>query len=124
MLKSYLLVGLGGMVGSVLRFAFGSLYLHHYPGLKFPWATFLINLSGCFLIGLVAALTETSFHYNSGIRLLVISGFLGGFTTFSAFGLETLHLYKEGLTLLALLYAGGSVMLGCMMVWLAYDALL
>lgn len=109
---NYLLVAVGGAVGSLARYKVGSLVLHSFPNAKFPLGTFLINLLGCFVIGSVITLIEKVSYYNAEIRLLVITGFLGGFTTFSAFGAETLSLLREGEIFIAFLYASLSVILG------------
>lgn len=111
-MKEYLLVGLGGMLGSMSRYFTSSLFAHALPAAKFPWGTFTVNLVGCLLIGVFAGFSERAFQYNSELRLLAITGFLGGFTTFSAFGIESLHLFRAGDLMLAALYVAGSVALG------------
>ena len=112
LMREYLLVGFGGMLGSMARYASGSYFLHTFHNSKFPWGTFFVNVVGCLLIGLLAGLTEKLISFNSEIRLLGITGFLGGFTTFSAFSIETLNLLRGGFTFVALLYALGSLVLG------------
>ena len=86
--------------------------MRQFPDVKFPWGTFFVNLLGCLLVGLVAGFIEKLSAYNAEFRLLLITGFLGGFTTFSAFGLETVSLLKAGHSGLGLLYAFSSLLLG------------
>ena len=105
-MREILLVGCGGFIGSVVRFLVGLRVTAAAPEARFPWGTFAVNLAGCFLIGLLAG------RLDEHLRPLVITGFLGGFTTFSAFGLETLLLLRSGEWMLALGYALASVVLG------------
>ena len=119
-MKEYLLVGFGGMFGSIARYMSGSYFTHTLPSAKFPWGTFFVNILGCLFIGVFAALTEKLTSFNSEIRLAGITGFLGGFTTFSAFGIETLYLLKDGSTSIALIYALGSVILGVLFAYLGF----
>ncbi len=111
-MKEYLLVGVGGMVGSMTRYLSGSYFMAWFPAARFPWGTFFINVLGCLLIGIVAGLIERMTNFNAEIRLAVITGFLGGFTTFSAFGIETVSLMKNGFPFLGCTYAISSVVLG------------
>ncbi len=109
-MKAYLLVALGGMVGTMLRFSV-NLYLPAQT--LFPWASFTVNMIGSFLIGVGAAvfLFLTKADYEAW-RLFLLIGLLGGFTTFSTYSLDTLRLLQEAEYGLALLYAGGSVLTG------------
>lgn len=117
-MKECFLVGLGGMLGSVARYLSGAYFVNIFPDSKFPWGTFFVNVLGCLLIGILAGLSTRLTSFNSEIRLLCITGVLGGFTTFSAFGLESVQLFKDGATSIALIYIGGSVMLGLLLVYL------
>ncbi len=117
-MKNILLVGFGGFVGSVLRYAIGAQIVHFVPDAKFPWATLLVNVVGCFAVGVVAFSLERLDFYNSELRLLLITGLLGGFTTFSAFGLETLSLLRQDLWFLAALNIFLSIGLGLLAVYL------
>lgn len=90
-----MLVFLGGGVGSVLRYAASQLAARA-AGTGFPWGTLAVNLAGCLLIGLVAGLSERSASIGPAGRVLLIAGFLGGFTTFSAFGYETVIAARSG----------------------------
>lgn len=109
---SYLLVGIGGMLGSMARHAVGSAALHLWPAIKFPFGTLAVNLIGCLLIGILAGTIERLASENAEWRLFAVVGILGGFTTFSAFGIETLTLLRSGHLGLALGYVLASVLLG------------
>ena len=116
-MKDLLLVGAGGFLGSVLRFKTGAWSLHHYQLMHPHWPTFAVNVTGCLLVGVVATLLEHVEFYNAEMRLLLITGFLGGFTTFSAFGLETVSLFRSGQIFLAVVNVVGSIILGLLAVW-------
>lgn len=111
-MNSLLLVGAGGGAGAITRYAVGTFCSHYFSNARFPLATFLVNISGCFLVGVVAAYLERMELHNAELRLLLITGFLGGFTTFSAFGLETTTLVRAGDYWLAVGNIVGSVCLG------------
>src|SRR5205085_1315116 len=83
----------------------------------FPFSTFCINVLGCFAIGALAALAEKQDFFSPDARLFLFTGLLGGFTTFSAFGLEGMFLLRRGEFLIALLYAALSVIVGFAAVW-------
>ncbi|MDH5805152.1 MAG: fluoride efflux transporter CrcB [Gemmatimonadota bacterium] len=93
---SSLLVGTGGFLGSVLRYSVSGAVYRLFPETTFPWGTLAVNVIGCGLIGALAGLTETRQLMGPEVRLLVIVGVLGGFTTFSTFGYETINLLKAG----------------------------
>jgi CrcB protein len=104
------LVALGGAIGSVLRWALVLLAAHRVgPG--FPWGTLAVNVAGSFAIGVVAELAAGG-ALSPPARIFLATGILGGFTTFSAFSLETLLLARDGLPLSALVYSVGSVVVG------------
>ncbi len=117
MLKTLLLVGLGGGVGSVFRYLTYVLTKPYAQGL-FPWATFMVNVIGCLVIGLLVGYMTNNNIDNANLKLLFITGFCGGFTTFSAFALENLKLFQSGNSLLALSYIMLSVVLGLLAIWL------
>jgi CrcB protein len=109
--QAALLVALGGAIGSVLRWAMVALTLERFgPG--FPWGTLTVNLVGSFAIGLVAGLATSSAGISPAMRLFIATGILGGFTTFSAFSLDTLTVGRDSGAPLALLYVASSVCLG------------
>lgn len=117
-MKEILIVGLGGFAGSIARFKTGAYFLHRLSTSQFPWGTFTVNILGCLLIGIIASILERISFFNAELRLLLITGFLGGFTTFSAFGLETANLFQSGHTYLAFLNVFLSVLAGLMAVWI------
>lgn len=108
------------MIGSIARYSGGAFVSACAPNAKFPWATFFVNLTGCLLIGIIAGILERINAYNLELRLLLITGVLGGYTTFSAFGLETFSLLRTGFIFPAIAYAAGSVVLGVLMVYLGF----
>ena len=112
----YLVVMFGGAVGSLTRYVVGAAIMSRL-GVRFPMGTLLVNVSGSFIIGMLMTLvTERQPH--PYWRLLLVVGFLGGYTTFSSFAWETLALVKEGGRWLALVNAVGSVVFGYLAVWL------
>ena len=113
-----LLVGLGGCAGAVARYLLGGWVLHYALSAKFPWSTFTVNVLGCLIIGMLSGLAEKFDWFSPPLRLLLITGLLGGFTTFSAFGLETVFLLRRGEVWIAALYALTSVVLCVAAVWL------
>ena len=121
-MKQILLVGIGGFIGSIGRYKLSGLVLHHTTEWRFPLGTFLVNVAGCFIIGLLAGLSERH-TLSSELRVFLFPGILGGFTTFSAFGFETFFLIRRGEPFIALLYVAASVICGLMMVWLGFKLL-
>jgi CrcB protein len=117
-MKQLLLVGLGGGLGAMARYKLGGLVLHHTTDWRFPLGTFVVNVLGCFAIGVLAGLAERQGLLAADVRLFLLTGLLGGFTTFSAFGLETVFLLRRGETPVALLYVGLSVLCGLAVLWL------
>jgi len=95
MIKTLLLVGTGGFLGSVSRFLASRLMQSNFPS-SFPIGTFLVNISGCFLIGLIYGVSEKSSLLTSGWKMFLAVGFCGGFTTFSTFANENLALIRDG----------------------------
>lgn len=106
-----LLVGLGGAIGSILRHLAG-VAASRFVGTAFPWGTLFVNLTGSFLIGLLVEMLARRFNAPLEVRLFLITGILGGYTTFSAFALEALSLYERGSLFAAAGYVGVSVILG------------
>ncbi len=118
-MKSVLLVGLGGAIGSMARYVLG-LLCKDFTGISFPINTFLVNMIGCFCIGLLSfQLTKNADPYN--IRLFAIVGVLGGFTTFSAFSIEVINMFREKYVLQALLYVVVSNVLGIFAAYMGYS---
>ena len=116
MLKSILIVGFGGGIGSIFRYL-TSLYVVKYFPSKFPLATFTANILGCFIIGLLFGYFEKNNLVNSDMKLLFVTGFCGGFTTFSTFGYENISLFQSNNSLLAFAYIGASLIFGLLAVW-------
>ena len=108
MVRSLLLVGTGGAFGSMLRYGL-SLLMAKFE-IHTTWATFVVNALGCLVMGLLIALFARSFNHE--LRLLLVVGFCGGFTTFSTFSADTFSLLAKGDYLLAGLYVFGSVFVG------------
>ena len=100
-LDKWLLVMLGGSLGAASRYGV-SLLSARLLGTQFPYGTLVVNLAGCFLIGLLFALADRSRLLTPDVRLLLITGYLGALTTFSTFSLETVNAGRAGLTLQAL----------------------
>jgi CrcB protein len=113
-----LLVGCGGFFGSIARYSLGNFITQRNWTTDFPAGTFAVNVIGCLAIGLLWGLTERVQFMTVELRFLLITGFLGGFTTFSAFSIESLMLLRRGEIALALLYCVGSVALGLCATWL------
>jgi len=111
MIKNFLLVGLGGGVGSIARYLTQKWVHENYP-YPFPWGTFLINLVGCLLIGIIYEASEKTSVLSPHVRLLLITGFCGGFTTFSTFAFENMTLLRSGDTIYFVIYSLASVILG------------
>src|SRR6266513_29637 len=95
-LEKVLLVGLGGFLGSVLRYGIGGLIGRMKTGWTFPLETLLINASGCLVLGFLAGLNESRGVFSGSTRAFLFIGLLGGFTTFSTFGYETVQLLRDG----------------------------
>jgi CrcB protein len=110
-----LLVAIGGAIGSLLRYyvGLGSLRL---MGPGFPWGTLVVNVVGCFIIGVFAEMIARRFNASVELRLLLITGFLGGFTTFSAFSLDAISLFERGAVFAGGIYIAASVGLSMMAV--------
>jgi fluoride exporter len=111
MIKNFLLVGLGGGIGSIARYLCQKWFNENYPH-PFPWGTFAVNLAGCFLIGIIYAASEKTTVLSPQTRLLLITGFCGGFTTFSTFAFENMNLLRSGDTIYFLIYTIASIVLG------------
>jgi CrcB protein len=122
MLERLLLVGLGAGLGGLCRYGL-SLWVAHHWGSHFPVGTLLINISGSFALTLLVVLTTERLGLGPEVRLLLGTGFCGGFTTFSTFALETLALLEARALATALLYIAASLLLSLLAaalgLWLA-----
>lgn len=112
-----LLVGAGGFLGSVLRYLASGMVQSAARSASFPWGTLVVNATGCFAIGVLSHLAEARGLLSAEQRLFLITGLLGGYTTFSAYGNETFLLFREGEAALAVANALGQVTLGLAAVW-------
>jgi len=112
-----LLVGLGGFFGSILRYWIGGLAQGSAPRTAFPVGTLVVNVLGCFAIGLLAQLVEARGYLRPETRALLFIGLLGGFTTFSAFAHETVTAAKDGAGGMALLNVAATVILSLGAAW-------
>lgn len=117
MLKQILLVGIGGGVGSTLRFVISS-FITKTKFSTFPLATFIVNLLGCFFIGILTGLSLKNSWLNTNMKIFFTTGFCGGFTTFSSFSLENLQFYQAGNYQMLTLYILISTIVGCIAVLL------
>ena len=117
-MKGLLLVAAGGAVGAVARYKLSGLVLHHTTDWRFPAGTFAVNVLGCLVAGVLAGLVERHDMFSQETRLLLFTGLLGGFTTFSAFGIETMFLVRRHETLIAGANIALSVVAGLGALWL------
>lgn len=117
-MNRYLCVFLGGGAGSLARYLVGRAILQRFPGSYFAWSTFWINVTGSFLIGFLMTLLVERLKVPHFWQLLLVTGFLGGYTTFSSFEYDGYLAVRAGQPLTALAYLAGSVIAGCVAVWL------
>jgi CrcB protein len=114
---NYLLIAVGGGLGSLARYLAGGAIMTRYAG-RFPWGTLAVNVTGSFFIGLLMTILTERFQPHPYWRLLLVVGFLGGYTTFSSFEWETYAAVREGGFWIGLMNVVGSVTLGYAAVWL------
>jgi len=112
------LVGMGGFIGSALRFLLRGWVQRLFPYSQFPYGTLAVNVAGCLLIGFLGGLAEERDAFDPGVRLFVLIGVLGGFTTFSTFAFENLLLLQESHYFKALLNTVLQVVVGFTAAWL------
>ena len=115
---NWLLVALGGAIGATFRYGTGVLLIK--PTGLFPWTTWWVNIFGCFLAGVFFAFSQKYPALQTEVRLFLMVGILGGFTTFSSFGLETFQLLRQGQSALAFSYALSSLIIGVIVLGLGY----
>ena len=118
-MSKYFVVILGGGLGAVSRYIVGSLMARLYSG-TFPAGTFLINVTGSFLIGILMTLFLNRSTLHPNLRLFLVTGILGGYTTFSSFEWEALITLRTGAAAISVLYIGSSVVLGLAAAWVGF----
>ena len=116
MLKTILYIALGGAIGSVLRFL-TTVLVSKFWSAQFPLATFIANLIGCFLIGFFLGILTKHQLADTNLKWFLVTGFCGGYTTFSAFGMENYNLFQSNNSLLAFGYIALSIVLGIFAFW-------
>lgn len=117
-LTNILLVGIGGFIGSVMRYLASGYVQQTTKSVDFPYGTLAVNVIGCFIIGFLAQLAESRGVFTSESRLFVFTGILGGFTTFSSFGNETINLVRDSQMMNAFANVGANLVIGLFAVWL------
>jgi CrcB protein len=110
MIKTLALIALGGAIGSAARHGMNMLALR-FAGPDFPWGTIAVNIIGSLAIGIIAGTLAQLTNWSQELRLFLVVGVLGGFTTFSAFSLDSVLLWERGAYLQMALYIGGSVLI-------------
>lgn len=114
---NYFYIAIGGALGALSRYLV-STWIYNKSQQVFPYGTFTVNIVGCFLLGFVYTLTLERSLISPQVRMMISVGFLGAFTTFSTFSLETMNILKEGNLIVAILNIGLSVVLGLFAVWI------
>ena len=116
MSKVILLVGVGGLLGSVCRYLVSVFFLKQFP-FAFPFGTFAVNIAGCFFIGLFYGLSDKYNWFSPELRMFLTTGFCGGFTTFSSFAFENIKLLQDAEYFNFAMYSIGSFALGLLAVF-------
>lgn len=114
------LVGVGGFIGSILRYLLNNVIYRLFDYPVFPYGTMTVNIVGCFVIGLLGGLSESRIVFTPELRLFLFIGVLGGFTTFSSFGYDTFGLYRNGQMLGAMMNVFLQVFVGLSAVWVGF----
>ncbi len=118
-LSNIFMVGAGSCAGGIARYIVSKLIQTSSTGV-FPWGTFVVNIAGCFIIGIIYGLLDCGFRLSDGMKLFLTVGFCGGFTTFSTFMHENYILFESSNPLIFLLYAILSFSVGLALIYLGY----
>lgn len=121
-MKNLLVVAVGGGLGSTGRYLLSGWILHRFLNWQFPLGTFIVNVLGCLFVGLLGGLVVKQDFFSAEMRLFLFTGIAGGFTTFSAFGLETLYLLRKDEVGMAAAYVVLSVIVGVFVLWGGFSA--
>jgi CrcB protein len=113
-----LIIGMGGFLGSVMRYLIGGYVQNLSNSISFPYGTLAVNVTGCFLIGIISQLVDLQIGITAETRLFLMVGVLGGFTTYSTFGNETMTLLQDQRFFLSLIYVGAHLFVGLSAVFL------
>ena len=116
-MKSLVIVAIGGGLGSMGRYLLSGWVLHRAVAWQFPLGTFVVNVLGCLFVGVLGGLVVKHDLLSADARLLLFTGVAGGFTTFSAFGLETFYLLRKGEAGIAAAYVVLSILVGMLVLW-------
>ena len=116
MIKTLLIIGFGGFLGSIARYSIYHHFAQNYTT-EYPWGTFVANLIGCFLIGVVFGLVAQGNNINKELVFFLTVGFCGALTTFSTFSYENVLMMSKGKIFLSLLYSGLSYTIGMLLTW-------
>jgi len=116
-MRNTFLVGVGGFIGSILRYLISGYVQQFTPSAAFPYGTLVVNLAGCLIIGFLSQLAEVHGLFAAETRVFIFIGVLGGFTTFSTFGNETINLLREGENIPAFFNLIAHIILGLAAVW-------
>ena len=119
-MQKFLIIGLGGFVGAIARYAVSGLP-HKWLNGAFPWGTLLVNALGCLIIGAMMFLVQERRMFTAEVRYFIFIGFLGSFTTFSTFGYETLALFKDAQYTVALANVAANMTLCLVAVWAGWS---
>jgi CrcB protein len=120
-MQKTIFIAFAGLVGTLIRYWLSGFATRQYAE-TFPWGTLAVNLIGCFLAGALYHLVEERFLISPSVRAVIFIGLLGGFTTFSSYGLQTFTLLRDGEIGLATLNIAVSNVLGLLLVWVGYVA--